>query len=343
MLNLKNLKMKKLLCFLCGMLLTLSLSAQVATENTKFFDNMYIGITGGVNTPLSFNQMFPVNEVVGLKAGKEITPVYGVEIESIVSLNDHINGHHYGYINTLGSKTAFKGINTTVSGTINLTNAICGYDVRSFELKTNTGIGWAHIWGIGHGDNDELTSKTGLDFQFNSWDRTHSFIISPAVYWNLTNKGDAVHFNRTHAYLGINISYVYHFGVSHKNFIMHNIGDYNDRINKLRAEANKPARVITEYVNTPIINPYVITFAQGSDVLTNDAKNILNNIPSEVSVDVYGFASPEGSPEFNNDLSERRAINTAMYLRMRGVTVNSLKGYGAVSDESQRIVIIDVH
>jgi hypothetical protein len=80
------------------------LNAQIATRNPKFFDNWYTGAFVGLNTPLSFNQMFPLNTTLGLKVGKEITKVYGVELESFVSLNDHISGHTNGHINTLNSR-----------------------------------------------------------------------------------------------------------------------------------------------------------------------------------------------------------------------------------------------
>lgn len=346
--------MKKLLCFLIGMLLTLSLNAQIATRNPKFFDNWYTGASVGLNTPLSFNQMFPLNTTLGLKVGKEITPIYGVELESFVSLNDHISGHTNGHINTLNSKTAFKGINTTLSGTFNITNALSTYDTRPFEVIANAGIGWAHIWGIDYDDNDELTTKTGLDLMFNFRDRIHSIVLSPAIYWNLTCKDrtDACHFHKGHAYLSLALSYVYHFKNSNKthSFIEYDIDSYNRVINELRHRKQatvtkvikEPVEVVKS-VNYPVINPYIVAFAQGSDVLTNDAKQILNNIPREVSVYVNGYASPEGTEDFNLELSRRRALNVANYLRSLGIEVKAAIGHGTTSNTSQRIVIVDIY
>ena len=342
--------MKKLLCFLIGMLLTLSLNAQVATRNPKFFDNWYTGAFVGLNTPLSFNQMFPLNTTLGLKVGKEITKVYGVELESFVSLNDHISGHTNGHINTLNSKTAFKGINTTLSGTFNITNALSVYDTRPFELIANAGIGWAHIWGGRSNDNDELTTKTGFDLMFNFRDRIHSIVLSPAIYWNLTCKSgtDACHFHKGHAFLSLALSYVYHFKNSNKthSFVEYDIDSYNRMINNLR---ERQPEVRTEYVREPVeliqpvINPFVVTFAQGSYYLTEEAKSILDEIPREVHVSIYGYASPEGTNEFNLTLSRNRAIQVANYLQSRGIGVDSVVGYGTTGETSQRIVIVEVY
>jgi hypothetical protein len=340
--------MKKLFCFLIGLMLTLSTNAQTVTQNPKFFDNWYAGASVGLNTPLSFNQMFPLNTTLGLKVGKEITPVYGVELESFVSLNDHISGHTNGYINTLNSKTAFKGINTTLSGTFNITNALSTYDTRPFEVIANAGIGWAHIWGGRSNDNDELTTKTGLDLMFNFRDRIHSIVLSPAIYWNLTCKDgtDACHFHKGHAYLSLALSYVYHFKNSNKthSFVEYDIDSYNRMINNLREKTSK-TRV--EYIKEPIIqhviNPFIVTFAQGSYYLTEEAKSILNDIPLDSYVSIYGYASPEGTTEFNISLSKNRAIQVANYLQSRGIQVDNVIGYGSTGETSQRVVVVEAY
>jgi hypothetical protein len=340
--------MKKLFCFLIGLMLTLSTNAQTVTQNPKFFDNWYAGASVGLNTPLSFNQMFPLNTTLGLKVGKEITPIYGVELESFVSLNDHISGHTNGYINTLNSKTAFKGINTTLSGTFNITNAFSTYDTRPFEVIANAGIGWAHIWGGRSNDNDELTTKTGLDLMFNFRDRIHSIVLSPAIYWNLTCKDgtDACHFHKGHAYLSLALSYVYHFKNSNKthSFVEYDIDSYNRMINNLREKTSK-TRV--EYIKEPIIqhviNPFIVTFAQGSYYLTEEAKSILNDIPLDSYVSIYGYASPEGTTEFNISLSKNRAIQVANYLQSRGIQVDNVIGYGSTGETSQRVVVVEAY
>ena len=65
-----------------------SVNAQMARETQKPLDNLYVGVIGGVNTPLSFNQMFPLNTTVGLRLGKIITPIFGFNVDGSAWLND---------------------------------------------------------------------------------------------------------------------------------------------------------------------------------------------------------------------------------------------------------------
>ena len=55
--------MKKFFTFIFALMLTLTVNAQIATENQKFLDNTYGTIHGGVSTPLNFNEVFPVNPI----------------------------------------------------------------------------------------------------------------------------------------------------------------------------------------------------------------------------------------------------------------------------------------
>jgi outer membrane protein OmpA-like peptidoglycan-associated protein len=54
-------------------------------------------------------------------------------------------------------------------------------------------------------------------------------------------------------------------------------------------------------------------------------------LPIRWPVSLYGYASPEGSEEYNFRLSLRRAQNAARYLRERGVKVLEVKGMGEAS------------
>ena len=47
-----------------------------------------------------------------------------------------------------------------------------------------------------------------------------------------------------------------------------------------------------------------VTFAQGKSALTKEAKAALNNVKEGVHVQVVGTASPEGSKELNDRLSQ---------------------------------------
>lgn len=218
--------MKKLILFMC-MLLSLTINAQTAYEESKVLDNISIGTVGGVTTPLDFNSVFPLNGVAGLKLQKNFTPVFGIDVEGLASFGNN----HYGI-----SKTVVKSINTSVNGTVNLTNLLCGYNTHKFEISTETGLGWLHNW-TKH--KNYLTSKTGVVLSINL-NEAHSLIINPTVYWNLSNT-DKIQFNKHCAQLGLLVGYIYHFKNSNgtHSFKTYDITAMNNEINNLKSELAK--------------------------------------------------------------------------------------------------------
>lgn len=320
-------------------------SAQLATENAKLFDNVYVGAEAGVATPLNFDGVFPLNTVAGLKVGKELTPIFGVEVEAQVFFNDN-NFARW-------TQTFVKGTNLTLNGTINLNNLFCGYKgtPRLFEVKTNAGIGWLHFWNAGDG----LSAKTALDFNFNlGKKKAHTLFVSPGVYWNLKNN-NTVQFNKEYAQLAVMAGYVYHFKTSNgtHHFKVYDVGAMTDELNRLYKEnlelaekANKqPEKVVVTKVREKVVEKVqyvdgtvVVNFAKNSYALTDEAKEVLNTVTC--SVDILGYASPEGTMSYNQKLSQKRADVVAEYLKARSVEVKSAVGYGSVGNASNRIVIV---
>lgn len=341
--------MKKFIFSLLMAFMTIiSVNAQTAVQTSKLFDNTYVGVTGGVTTPLDFNSVFPLNTAAGLKLGKEFTPVLGFEIEGVAILNNN----HWN-----GPKTFVKATNLGLNGVVNLSNLFAGYKgtPRTFEFKTNAGLGWLHVW-----DNaaNAFTAKTGVDVQFNFGEtKAHSLVLTPAVYWNLNKYGE-IKFDKRGAQLGVAVSYLYHFNTSNstRHFKVYDIGAMIGEIDRLNTElAKKPTEVIREVVKTvpapttnaiataeknDIINPYVVSFAQGSYALTDAAKTILNGIVNGTTVTIDATASPEGTEAFNLELSKNRANAVAEYLKGRGVNVESANGLGVTGDDSQRVARI---
>ena len=317
--------------------------AQIATENSNALDNISFGVTAGVSTPLDFNSVFPLNTNVGIKLAKEFSPIFGVQAEGLAFLNDN----HFSDI-----KTAVKATNVGLNGTINLSNAFVGYKgtPRNFELGLVTGMGWLHRWDT---PDNFLTAKTGLDFMFNlGKKKAHSLVLTPAVYWNL-NKFGAIHFDKRGSQLGINLSYIYHFKTSNgtHHFKTYDVGAMIgeiDRLNGALSECESRQPVIKEVekvveVPTTIFkdSKWVVQFAQGSAELTDDAKAVLDTIGEDSIVDVIGTASPEGSKEFNQMISEKRAAIVADYLTKRGVRVNSWAGKGVIiGPATNRLAIV---
>ena len=178
--------MKKLLLMFALIMGVVSANAQIAIEKSNALDNISLGVTAGVTTPLDFNSVFPLNTVVGLKAQKDFTPVIGVQIEGLAIFNDN----HFGDL-----KTAFKATNVGLNGVINLSNAFWGYkgSPRTFEVSAVGGIGWLHEF---DSKDNSLTAKTGLDLAFNLGKaKAVSIVVSPGVYWNL-NRGGNIEFNK---------------------------------------------------------------------------------------------------------------------------------------------------
>lgn len=343
--------MKKIIFILTLLLSAFTVNAQTAVQTSKLLDNTYVGVQAGVNTPLSFNQMFPVNEYTGIRVGKNLTPVFGLNVDAGVTFNDHANGHINGIVNHFASHAVVNTVNIGLNGTVNLMNLFGGYkgSPRLFEVSTVTGLGWSHIYNKTTGitntlDDDELIAKTGADFAFNlGKKKAWQVYAEPSVVWNLTNSAfDAVHFNKNYAYLQLLVGVNYKFKTSNgtHNFKVYDIAAMNDEINSLRSElAKKPKEVVKTVTNTVDNRTFVIFFAQNSDELTPTAKEVLDKISG--TVDVTGFASPEGTSEYNLKLSERRANAVANYLKNKSVTVDVVIGLGVQGKATNRVVIVN--
>ena len=320
--------MKKIILMLALFSAVVTANAQTATENSNAFDNVGVGVTAGVSTPLDFNSVFPLNTNVGLKITKDITPVIGFQIEGLAFFNDN----HFSDL-----KTAVKATNVGLNGALNLSNFFWGYKgtPRVFEVSAVAGLGWLHAWNT---SENSLTAKTGLDLAFNlGKKKVHSLVLTPAVYWNL-HKIDAIQFNKKGAQLALNLSYIYHFKTSNgtHHFKTYDVGAMNNEINYLHGkldecEKREPKlveRIVEKKVAVPTNTEWFVQFAQKSAELTAEAKATLDKIGENLVVDVIGTSSPEGDAEFNQRLSEKRAAVVADYLTKRGVKVNSWAGKG---------------
>ena len=357
--------MKKFIFTLAiAMMAVISVNAQTATEVSKVLDNTYVGVEAGVSTPLNFNSMFPVNPAVGVKLGKEFTPVFGVEVEGVAILSDNfyrdgVNGsipatgafnvHKAGSINTF-----VKATNVGLNGVINWSNLLLGYQgtPRFFEVKTNTGIGWLHYFGhmstnvlgawMPTTKKNALTAKTAVDFAFNlGKEKAHTITVSPGVYWNLNETG-AVQFNKNFAQFGVMVGYTYHFKTSNgtPHFKTYDVGAMAAEIGHLNEElAKKPKEVeVIKYVdrnNAPATGNatgFAVTetvyFAFNSAELDARAKETLDKLGQNGVYVIDAYASSEGSTAYNLKLSQRRADAVKTYLESRGAKVDSATGHG---------------
>ena len=362
--------MKKfILTLFIALAMVFTANAQIATENSKVLDNTYVGVEAGVTTPLNFNSVFPLNTVVGIKLGKELTPVFGLELEGVAGFGDNV--YNYGYNssslpywegaynlhNNGHTNTWVRTTNVGLNGVINWSNLLFGYrgTPRFFEVKTNTGIGWLHYFGRPNllGVNlpvhrNALTAKTGIDLAFNlGKNKAHTISVSPGVYWNLTADG-RVKFDKTYAQLGVMVGYTYHFKTSNGThaFKTYDVSAMTAEIDRLNQELAKKPTEVVKYVEVvknaeqPVTNAVqhatgfgvneTVYFGYDSAELDDRAKETLNKIGENGVYVVKAYASSEGSTEYNKALSQRRADAVKAYLEERGCRIESATGYGVL-------------
>ena len=339
--------MKKIFILMMALMMSFSIAnAQIATENAKLFDNVYVSVGGGVATPLDFDEVMPLNPLATVTVGKQFTPVFGAEVEGTAWFGSHANGtHDFGvpHFDNQVSHNAIRGSYVGANGTVNLTNLFKGYRgaPRPFEVGLVTGLGWVHTFvpGVTNKADNYLGAKTGFDLAFNlGKSKAHTLSVRPAVLWNLSVPGTSygnLAFNRDGAQLNVNVAYTYHFRTSNgtRYFRTYDVGAMNDEINRLREElAKKPKEITntviekkTEYV---LVGNSMVFFEYDSDVLDNRAKETLDKLSNNTIYNVFGYASSEGTTEYNKALSLRRAQAVADYLKGKGVKVNDVEGRG---------------
>ena len=205
-----------------------------------------------------------------------------------------------------------------------------------------------------------LTSKAGIDFAFNLGEsKAWQVYVEPAMLWTLNGLGhEGLQYNINRSAFQLNAGLVYKFGNSNgtHNFKIADgkdqseIDALNKQINDLRNElAKKPKEVVKTVVKeapapqpVKVENLVFVTFAQGKADLTKAAKKALNAIAAGSHVEVVGTASPEGSAEINQKISQMRADNVASYLKSKGVVVDEATGKGVQGTTSNRLAVVYV-
>ena len=331
-----------------------SLSAQTVQES-KTFDNMYIGINGGLSTAATGHAWLKdMTPTFGIRIGRNFTPVFGLAAESNVMFKN-TNGFTTG--------TLVNAMNTSLLGTANLTNWFGGYkgEPRVFELTALYGFGWGHTFGhpTSEWKSDMLTSKAALDFGFNlGQKKAWQLYIEPAMVWALNGDGyQGVKYDINRADFQLNLGLVYKFKNSNgtHNFKIAQLRDQseidalNAQVNDLRSSLNgkddelaakdkqiadlqqqlsdcqnKKQPVYVKPATATNLQPTVI-FRQGKSVVDPaqyaSIELIANYMKNhkDAKVEIKGYASPEGSAELNQKLSQARAdaVKTALVKRYK--------------------------
>ena len=351
--------MKKFLILMTVLFSAISMNAQIATENAKLLDNIYVTVSGGVATPLDFNKPFPVNPLGTLTIGKEFSPVWGAEVEGTAWFGSHATGTHVlgvPHFDSELSHNAIRGSYVGLNGTVNLSNLFAGYNgtPRTFEVKTIAGIGWIHMYSpnVSNSADNHLGAKTGLDFLFNlGGKKQHAVSFKPAVLWNLSEPGNTnggLAFNKLGAQLSLSLGYTYYFKTSNgtHHFKTYDVGVMRSEIARLNDELAKKPQVVTETVTkevTKLVNAtdVYVFFEFDSYELDDRAKAELDKVGQNGIYDIDGYASNEGSKEYNLELSQRRAEAVKKYLEARGCRINKAIGRGvAFGPTTGRVAIV---
>ena len=379
--------MKKLVLMLAAASMAASVSAQTVAES-KTFDNIYVGINGGVATKTTGHKwLSDLDPNAGLRIGRYFTPVFGLAIEG----NAYFSNKPWG-----STGTVVRATNASLLGTVNLSNWFGGYkgEPRTFEVSALYGLGWMHVFtnnkfleAATSENRNRMTSKAALDFAFNfgsakqfqfyvepsinfaflGKSHSHNVAVTPAglTYpeynvnygYKATAQAGQPAYNINNSFVQLNAGLVYKFANSNgtHNFTIvtprdqAEIDALNAQINELR---NRKPEVITKEVVKEVPSVKVkelsvsdlvfVTFAQGKSNLTREAKAALNNVKEGSHVQVVGTASPEGSKEINDRLSQARADVVANYLKSRGVNIDEATGKGVQGVTSNRLAVVYV-
>ena len=113
--------MKKSLIALLSVWVAGSLNAQVLDGN-KFGDNWSIGVNGGIVSPLTHSAFLKnARAVVGLDIDKQLSPIYGLTLESNWTVNT-VSPMAWQY-----SHTAFDAFDVMLLNRVNLNRLFAGY------------------------------------------------------------------------------------------------------------------------------------------------------------------------------------------------------------------------
>ena len=258
--------MKKLVLLFAVAAMTVSASAQSTVYGSKFTDNWYVGIQGGLATKTTENRWLSnTNPFAGLRLGKDFTPAFGLVAEGNVYFNDRAQN----VVTTIWdgrqellsitqrdraarTKTFAKTLNVNLLAKVNLTNAIAGYkgEPRAFEVSALYGFGWLHgfgdyeYWGgsfvtehdLYKADYDpdfqpsalnKLTSKAALNFAFNfGGDKQFQAFVEPSINFYDLN---AFKYNLDKSFVQVTAGLVYKFNNSW--------GTHNFKLAELRDQA----------------------------------------------------------------------------------------------------------
>ena len=316
-----------------------TIAAAQDIEQPKLFDNIYIGLDGGVTTPMHGQAFFgSMRGAAGLHIGKQITPTFGLGVEGLFGVNTS------SWRGMTHSSTAFDNSYVGAYGTVDLFNLFGGYpcEVRPFTIEALAGAGWGHYYQTGGvPDWNYFSTKVGLNFNFNVTEHV-TVAVKPSIAWNMGGDFDNsnVGYNINNATFNLLAGVTYRFGdgftcvrpydqgevnalnaqvnalrgqLADANAGMSALEARNDTLAaRLRACENKAPQVVRE-VDNKYNSVRFVFFRIGSSVITADQMPNVTMIADYMKshpnskVIIKGYASKDGNYDFNIKLAKNRA------------------------------------
>ena len=340
--------MKKFVSVFALALVAMSASAENLYKESKFFDNWYLGIQGGIASPAVGHAFWKdARGAFGLNVGKQLTPVFGLELEYTGVVNTACSGNQATWASLNNGGFAIDYTVLTLNGTVNLMNLFGGYKgaPRLFEIQAVGGSGWGHTF-IPGADNDanDLVFKFGANFNFNlGKEKAWTVALKPAILYDFVNRDLAM--TARAAQIQIFAGCTYHFKNSNgthsfafgRPYDQAEVDMLNSTINSLRGKYAEDAAtiaaknqriadleaalkaceaqpaVVQTVTNTKDNLECYVYFNQGKHNISAAQQPNVERIATFLKnhagskVVIKGYASPEGSVEVNERIARQRA------------------------------------
>ena len=331
--------MKKMILLSVFAMGVLAMNAQTeVVAGGGFWDNWSMGMRGGGTMKMSGAPFIKsARPVFGLSIGKQWTPILGTEIQGLGYINTTksktmIDASEVGLITNMNLMNLFGGYEGVP---------------RTFEIETATGLGWLHHYMKGAGDTNDMSARVGLNLNFNLGEsKAWTFGIRPAIVYNLTGNfpKEKLAFDKDRARFEVLMGFTYHFANSNGQRYFAKVATVdplamaamNEEVNVMRETiAAQEAAIAASALeiaglqsslndcqeaanNTPAPAPTsileaIVSFAFNQAVIQHSQMPTIERIATYlkdnpgVNAVINGYASPEGTEEYNMKLSQRRA------------------------------------
>lgn len=328
--------MKKLFTIIALGATVLTAGAQKSVQGAGFFDNWSVGLVGGGILPTTHTSFDKFRATYGVELTKQITPVFALGGQFLANNNTTASRTVFDQSNlSLLGKVNFSNLFCGYNG-----------QPRLFEVEGVVGAGWGHDYMANAQDENYFTSKFGFNFNFNVGEKkAWTVAIKPSIVYNMEDNNH-ISYNVNKSAIELLAGVTYHFknrnnGKHYMTFVkaydQAEIDGLNAKVNDLRAQVNdKDAQIaklgadnrdLQQKLNDcrnqkPVVKTVTkstssleqtVTFRQGKSVV--DASQLPNvervatflKNHKNSTVDIKGYASPEGSAEINAKIAKARA------------------------------------